>query len=277
MVYLNGAILPSREAMISPLDRGFLYGDGLFETMRSYGGKIHLLARHLARLRRSADHLLLPLPSDQDLVTALRATLEANGGGDLALRLTVSRGTGAIGDISGDMPTLLVTPRPLTQRDGRPEALITLSVWRSPPETGMAVKSLNYLTGAQAARELADAGVGEGILLTHEGWVAEGSVSNIFALRDDLLRTPPLSLGILDGITRRRVMELAGTIGIEVREERFTPEFLRSCRECFYTNSVREVVPVSSVDGHRVGDGDVGPVTRKLLDAYRREAPDEWM
>ena len=197
IIYLNGALLPASQARISPFDRGFLYGDGLFETMRSYNGRIHLLGRHLTRLRRGTELLGIVLPPDEVLIEALRSVIAANGGGDMALRLTVTRGPGgSVFDLSASVePTMLITTRPLPATTDQPERLITLSLRRSLPELGIALKSLNYLTVVACICGAKRAGVREGVLLTHDGWVAEGTVSNIFCVRDGALITPPLEWG----------------------------------------------------------------------------------
>jgi 4-amino-4-deoxychorismate lyase len=153
--------------------------------------------------------------------------------------------------------------------------LITLSARRNLPEIGVALKSLNYLTSVVAEREAAEAGAAEGILLTPEGWVAEGGKSNIFYVASGVLHTPPLALGILPGITRGRVIELAAELGVEVHESTFTREILASSDEVMYTNSVREIVPATLLDGIRIGAGEPGPITRQLQRAYRDEAPNE--
>jgi 4-amino-4-deoxychorismate lyase len=157
------------------------------------------------------------------------------------------------------------------------ERVITLSARHMLPEIGRRLKALSYLTAIYSARELAAAGVREGILRTPDGVVAEGSVSNLFALANDVLYTPPLELGVLAGITRGRVIELAREQGLEVRECAFDLEFFKRSDECFYTNSLRELVPIAAVDSSTIGSGASGPITMMLLDAYRREAPDEWI
>jgi 4-amino-4-deoxychorismate lyase len=279
-IFLNGAIVSESEGTISPFDRGFLYGDGLFETMRTYDGRVHLLRRHLARLIEGARHIGLSLPSEDSLREAIHATVAANGPGDMVVRLTVSRGP-AVGTLSvpagGDAATLLVTTRGIPARSsGRDDnALITLAARRMPPELGVPLKSLNYLTSAVSERAVIAAGAGEGVLLSPEGWVAEGGKSNLFCVTSGVLHTPPLTLGILPGITRGRVVEIAAAGGIDVRESLFPAEFLLSADEVMYTNSVREIVPVTSLDGMEAGGGRPGPVTLRLLRAYRGEAPNE--
>jgi branched-subunit amino acid aminotransferase/4-amino-4-deoxychorismate lyase len=276
-IYLNGMVMPVSDAKISPLDRGFLYGDGLFETMRSYGGGIHLLQRHLVRLQNGCSFLGIGLPPDSELIDALRAVVSANGAGDMVLRLTVTRGTGgsALDSSASDEPLILIVPRPTPTRDDQPERMITLNVRKVRSGFGVTLKSLNYLPVVVAAKELQAAGVREGVMLTEDNWVAEGTVSNIFSLLDGELFTPPLDLGVLPGITRNRVMELAKGEGIVVHEERFTAEELGMSDECFYTSSVREIVPVNKLDERQIGNGMTGPVTRRLQALYCAETPGE--
>jgi 4-amino-4-deoxychorismate lyase len=274
-IFLNGAVMPASDAKVSPFDRGLLYGDGLFETMRTYGGGIHLLGRHLARLRSGCDFLEIGLPSDEELIAALRAVVSTNGGGDMALRLTITRGVGgSVTDLSpGSEPLILIAPRPAPPRHDQPENIISLNVRRVPSGFGITLKSMNYLPIVVASRELHAAGVREGVMVTEEGWVAEGTVSNIFCVLDGELFTPPLDLGVLAGITRQRVIELARNDGIEVREERFTTNELTRSEECFYTNSVREIAPVGMLDDVQFRNGAVGPVTQRLIEHYCAETP----
>lgn len=271
-VWLNGGVIPLSEASISPLDRGFLYGDGLFETMRSYQGTIHLLDRHLRRFADGAAVLGLQLPANDDLREALYEVLIANNHADGRIRLTVSRGSS-----DGSESTLFVRSEPLLQSDGIPDAqqLIVFSRARQLPEIMPRVKSLNYLPEILARREVVEKGVQEGLFLSPDGSVAEGSVSNIFIVKDGRLMTPPLSLGILGGIVRGRVLELAEKEGVPVHEKTFSLAELNEADECFYTNSVREIVPVRAVHAATIGDGVVGEVTQLLYNSWCAELPDE--
>jgi len=289
-LWLNGAIVRSDEARISPLDRGLLYGDGLFDTMRAYGGRVHLLDRHLARLAHGAGLLGIPLPPRGELADAVRATITANAAIDAIVRITVTRGTGgSVFDTGRSIsPTILIHLRPLLQHqnisrndDGSRwspagEELITLSARHAAPEIGVRLKLLSYMTAIFSAPELREGDVREGLLLTDDGVVACGSVSNIFCVtRGGILRTAPLDLGVLPGITRGRVLELAAKLGIPSMETRFDLGVLLEADECFYTNAAREVVPVTALDGMPIGEGVPGPITLALADAYRAEAPDE--
>ncbi|MBS1914566.1 MAG: aminotransferase class IV [Bacteroidetes bacterium] len=278
LIYLNGSLLDAEHARVSVFDRGLLYGDGIFETMRSYSGRIHLLGRHLQRLRDGAGVLGIPIPADDALVEAIGMLIDANGIAEAVLRLTLTRGAGENldpGEAAGE-PTILITHKPLLHNDDLPrvERMITVRATHSPPAIGVRLKTLNYLPAVLAAGELRRAGAGEGLLLTSDGIVAEGTVSTIFSVRNGMLRTPPLELGVLPGITRGRVLEHARALGIEVREEEFDRASLIAGEECFYANSVRELVAVESLDGVRFATAP-GDVTRRLLEAYRSEIPEE--
>lgn len=278
LLYLNGSIIPVGQAHISPFDRGFLYGDGLFETIRIYDGKGYLLGRHLRRLASGLDYLGIGHPSERELEEAVQLTVAANGVGDAVLRLTVTRGTGgSVGEPGeSEAPTVLITLKPLLHKTdnnlpGGGEAIITLSALHVEPALGRRLKMLNYLTAIYSARELREAGVREGVLLTRDGIIAEGTVSTIFCIARGALFTPPLELGILPGITRERLLELAREAGVQVREERFGRAFLLDADECFYTNSVRELVPVVRVDDQVIGAGEPGELTRRLAELYRAD------
>ena len=249
-VYVDGSIEAVDEAVVSVEDRGFLYGDGLFETLRIEGGRLHMLGRHLRRLRDSAAMLELELPDDEVIIGALRATIDANKQGIGVARLTVTRGVG--GRLADDTPsaTLTVSLRPLLQViDSHAHAsLVILGVPHQPPVTPVRTKSVSYMASVLGARETARRGADERITLTREGHVAEGTVSNVFIVREGELLTPPISLGVLPGIARKRVIELAEARGIRVREQTFTALELLDADECFYTNAARGIVPVGRID-----------------------------
>ena len=276
-IYLNGQLVPADQATISPFDRGFLFGDGLFETIRCYRGQAHLLGRHLDRLERGAGVLGIAVPARPLLEGAIDSTVLANGGGDCVVRVSLTRGIGEhVMRINPETPpTLLITTKPLLHANdlSKPEAVIVLDVKHVPPAIGVRLKALNYMPAAVAARQLAAAGVREGVLLTAEGLVAAGTVSNLFCVLNGVLLTPPLSMGVLAGITRGRVLELAAAHGVEIGEMAFDLPTLAGAAEFFYTNSVREIVPVVALNAHAIGGGQVGPVTELLRQAYRAEAP----
>jgi branched-subunit amino acid aminotransferase/4-amino-4-deoxychorismate lyase len=279
-VWLDGAIVSAAEARISPFDRGLLYGDELFETMRAYGGRIHLFGRHLARLAAGASQLGIPLPPQEDLAAAVRATLTANAAADAVVRLTVTRGVGGTlhDPDPAAPPTLFIFLRPsppVIDDEGRGERIITLAARHRAPGAGERIKAIDYMTAVRSAPELRAAGVREGLLLCDDGSVACGTVSNIFAVIDGELRTPPLEVGILAGITRGRIIELAILGDVPFAPRAFDRVALLGASECFYVNSAREVVPVIAVDDHEIGGGLPGPVTLGLARAYREGLPDE--
>lgn len=288
-IYLNGRILDLEEARISPFDRGLLFGDGLFETMRVYTGRPHLEGRHLRRLRLSAELLGMAMPEAGELIEAIAATIGANELRDGVVRLTLTRGEGEslLEPVVGG-PTVMIHCKPLLHSGSLSpeEHVVVLPIRHVAPAIGRRVKALDYQSAAFVAPLMAAARVREGLVLTAEGLVAEGTVSSMFCLLDGVLWTPPISLGILDGITRARVLELAREAGLATREAAVDLATFLAADECFYTNSVREIVPIVSLgglDGHvaglrgdgerRVGDGTAGRITAELARRYRAEAP----
>ena len=274
-VYVDGSIEASDDAVVSAEDRGFLYGDGLFETFRIEGGRLHMLGRHLRRLRESAAMLELTLPDDDVIIGALRATIDANAQSVGVARLTVTRGAG--GRLADDTrsATLTVSLRPLLQvvDSHARAALVILGVPHQPPVTPVRTKSVSYLASVLGARETARRGADEGVTLTREGYVAEGTVSNVFIVRAGELLTPPISIGVLPGIARGRVIELAEARGIRVRELTFTALELLDADECFYTNAARGIVPVDRIDDRVLPSKN--SVTMMLRPAYDAEIASE--
>ena len=279
LVYLNGHFVPREEANVSVYDHGFLYGDGIYETMRAYGGKIFLLARHLSRLKRSADALALSLPLPIDKIgETLNEALTVNKLREAYVRIQVTRGTGEIGldPALCPAPTMVILVKPFKDY---PPALYEKGVnvaivgtrRNHPLSLDPAIKSTNFLNNILAKMESLQAGAYEGIMLNWKGYVAEGTISNIFAFRKRVLATPSLETGILDGITRDLVIRLAKQSKIDVEERLLRPRDLARADECFITNTTVEILPVTAIDGAPVGSGAPGPVTLKLLNAYRNE------
>ena len=276
IVYLNGSLIPVEKARISPLDHGFLYGFGLFETMRAYGGKVFRLEKHLDRLARSAETLGLP-PVTLDLRKAVMDTLYANKltSARARIRVTVSAGEGGIvpDPASYAGPTVLITagqyqpyPDPVYEKGFR---AILSSIRRNSQSPLTRLKSTNYLENLLAKQEAKAAGVDEAIFLNERDLLAEASMSNIFLVTDGVLKTPRLENGILPGITRDAVLELAQKLGIETIEEDIWLDELLEAQEAFLTNSLIEVMPLVKVAGKRIGTGKPGTLTGKLRDAYR--------
>lgn len=275
-VYVNGAITEPGSAMISVFDRGFLYGDSVYEVLRTAGGRSVDLDRHLQRLGRSAATIALELPPDATVRTAVSDTVAAAANPDSYIRIIVTRGGGPINldPASAERPSLLVIVAPLVMPAAdlytRGARLAIVGVERtSRRAVDPAVKSGNYLNNIMALAEAKRAGAYEALMLGPDGRVAEGSTSNVFAVRGGRCTTPFLSTGLLPGITRQRVMELAAAAGIVAEEGDLLPDDLRSADEVFITSSIRGVMPASHVDGQPIAGGVApGPVSRRLMSLY---------
>jgi len=276
LIYINGELVPRVEARISPLDRGILYGYGLFETMRSYGGHVFSLDQHLARLMHSAGKIGIDAGLDPvALRQAIYKTLEANERPDVRIRLTVLAGEGERG-LTLPKPGMLtiiivaeelVLPPPQAYKEGVRAAVV--STRRNSRSLLSGIKSINYLDSLVAQSEAVAAGADQAILLNERGFVAECSTSNIFLVVAEKLLTPSVESGILPGVTREEVIELALTLGIAVVEEEISLAVLLRADEAFMTNSIIEIMPITAVDGKPVGSGRVGEITEKLMRAYR--------
>jgi branched-chain amino acid aminotransferase len=279
-VSIDGALSPAAEARISALDDGFTLGDGVYETLRTYGGRPFHLDLHLQRLRASAGRIGIDIPQDDaELAARVDALLARGGHAESYLRLIVTRGPGDITYRFENLPPppVVIFARafagyPDTHHDpGIPVAIVPIR--RNPAEAAdPAIKSCSLLNSVLAAREAHARGALEGILLNVRGEVAEGHASNVFAVRRGVLHTPPLDAGILAGITRELVLRLARERGVEVHEAPLLPEELRSADEAFVTSSVREVMPIARIDGQPLGAGRPGPVTLALRQALREYA-----
>ncbi len=277
LVWLNGELVPQSEAKISVLDHGVLYGDGVFEGIRAYNGRVFRLEEHLKRLFSSAKTIGLDIPlSAEELSRAVCETVRANGLRDAYIRLVVTRGVGDLGldPRKCHKPTVFVIVDELAlypdefYENGL--ELITVSTRRnSPTALNPAIKSLNYLNNILAKIEVNRAGLHEGLMLSHDGHVAECTGDNIFMVCGEEVITPPVTAGILEGITRNVVMELAAGEGYRVTEKLFFLHDLYNADEVFLTGTAAEIVPVVKVDGRTIGEGKPGPVTRKLRQAFR--------
>lgn len=275
-VYLNNKIVPSAEAKVSVFDHGFLYGDGVYETMRVYDGVVFLIEEHLKRLHRSASLIGLDVPrSDDSIKGALYETLLANSLSDAYVRLTISRGYGEIGldpDLCKEPTFIIIAQKFKNYPRSYYEEGISLkiaSVRRNIKEAlDPQIKSLNFLNNILAKIEAGKAAANEAIMLNAAGHLAEGTISNIFFLKAGVLNTPAISCGILDGITRALVIDLALQNSIPVREGEFGPEELFGASEVFITNSTMEIMPVSKVDEVHF---KLGETARLLLAKYRKE------
>jgi len=275
IVYLNGCLMPLSQASISVLDYGFLYGFGLFETMRAYEGQVFRLDSHLNRLVRSAEVLGLSI-GVTDLKDAVMATLQANQLSDARIRITVSIGEGSmVPDPSTcQQPTVLILvgdyhpyPEQIYQKGFR---AVVSSIRRNSQSPLSRLKSANYMENMLAKQEARAAGVDEALCLNEKGLLAEASMSNIFLVNDGILRTPTEDSGILPGITREVVLELASQLGISTFEQDIRLDELSQTQEAFLTNSLIEIMPLTEIDGKPVGSGRPGPVTQRLMADYRK-------
>jgi len=282
IVYLNGSLLPRSRALVSVFDQGFLYGYGLFETMRAYGGKIFRQERHLERLLASSRVLGLEAAlGGIDLGRAVKDTLRANNLGDARLRLTVSRGEidSFPGPHTAPAPTVLVTARSYTPLPpeiyarGFKAGVSSYRRYSQSPLVGL--KATSYLLNVLAKMEAGASGLDEALLLNERGTITEGSTSNIFLVTAGPgLVTPPVASGLLPGITRQAVMELAAAQGIAVTEDEVSLADLGQFSQAFLTNSVMEIMPLVAVRDDTgkilpIGAGSPGELTGKLMAAYR--------
>jgi len=277
-VFIDGKIVDGPQASISVFDHGLLYGDGIFEGMRAYGGVPFALERHLARLARGARSLHLTIPGGiAGVREAIAGTLAADGGGDRYMRLVITRGDGPLGLDPTTCPrsrlvcivdTIAVFPKEKLQMG---LSLVTSSFRRPGPDVlDPRIKSLNYLNNVQAKGEARRQGADEALMLNAQGQVSEASVANVFVVNDGVLATPPTTDGCLDGITRATVMEMAGELGIPCLERTLGRTDFFGGDEAFLTGTGAGIVPIGMLDGETIGCGGVGPVTQRLTEAYRR-------
>lgn len=274
-IFLNDKLVEEAAACVSVFDHGFLYGDGIYETMRSYNGVVFMLDRHIERLGLSASLIRLAPPEEGFLKSAVYETIKSNGLSDAYVRITVSRGKGAIGLDPGlcSRPTFVVIAKefveypPQYYREGT-EVMLAKTQRNLVEALDPRIKSLNFLNNILAKAEAIDRGAYEAIMLNKDGFIAEGTVSNVFFVRDGRLCTPSPEAGILEGITREVVIGAAKADGINVVEGLFVPEDVFLAEEVFLTNTTGEIVPVSQLENRTYA---VGAMTRHLHDLYRAE------
>jgi branched-chain amino acid aminotransferase len=275
-IYLNGKLVPRSQAKVSVFDHGLLYGDGVFEGIRAYNGRVFMLDEHVTRLFHSAQAIALEIPLTRAaMARAVVRTCAANGLRDGYIRLVVTRGEGELGlnpylcrkaQIIIIAAGIQLYPKEVYETG---MSIVTAGTVRNHPEAvNPRIKSLNYLNNVMAKIEAINAGVMECILLNPQGYVAEASGDNVFAVRDGALVTPPSWCGALEGITRAVVMRLAGELGVPVRESVISRYDLWTADEVFLTGTAAEVISVTTIDRRRIGDGKPGPVTRRLCDAF---------
>jgi len=277
-IYISGKYFDKDNAKISVYDHGLLYGDGVFEGMRAYSGNVFRLTEHIDRLYESALAICLKIPmSKSDMIAAVNKTLEINSLKDAYIRLVVTRGAGSLGldpNRTSDPQIIIIADHialydPKFYEEGL--KIITASTIRNHPAAlSPRIKSLNYLNNIMAKIEGLQAGCMEAIMLNHKGEVAECTGDNIFIVKRGELLTPPKDAGILEGITRNAILELAQSLNIPTKEISLTRHDLFVADECFLTGSAAEVIPVVSIDNRSIHDGCVGPVTKKLMGEFKK-------
>lgn len=276
-VWLDGEFVQKNEAKVSVFDHGFLYGDGVFEAMRAYGGRVFRLQSHLQRLWESAKAIALKIPlSREKLTEKVLESLRKNKLKDAYVRLVVSRGEGDLGLDPRKCPhpqIIIITDKISIYPEELYEKGLEIAVVSTrrniPSALNPRIKSLNYLNNILAKIEVNLQGLPEAIMLNKDGYVAECTADNIFIVEGEALVTPPTWVGALKGITRGVVMELAQKEGISVQERTFTPAALYTSDECFLTGTAAEVIPVTKVDGRAIGNGIAGPITKRLIKKFR--------
>ncbi|APC09469.1 branched-chain-amino-acid transaminase [Neomoorella thermoacetica] len=277
IIYLDGEYVDEEEAKLSVFDHGVLYGDGVFEGIRAYDGRVFRLKEHIDRLYDSARHINLdPGLTKEEMTRVVLETCRRNNLRDAYIRLVVTRGKGDLGLDPRKCPrpsifciaaAIELYPAELYEKGLE---LVTLGTRRNSPDAlDPRIKSLNYLNNIIAKMEATRAGAPEGLFLNKEGYVAEATGDNIFIVKNGQLITPPPFVGLLEGITRNAVMELAAKAGIPVYEKVFTRHDVYVADECFLTGTAAEAIPVVKVDGRPIGNGQPGPITRDLIARYR--------
>ncbi|MDI3257525.1 MAG: branched-chain-amino-acid transaminase [Kyrpidia sp.] len=277
LIYLNGEFVDPKRAVVSVFDHGFLYGDGIFEGIRAYGGNIFRLRQHIVRLYESAKSILLQIPlTFEEMQRAVAETVRRNGLKDAYIRLVVSRGPGDLGldprNCSGANVIIIADQIKLYPQEFYDQGLrvVTVPTRRNNPDAlNPKIKSLNYLNNILTKIEAARAGALEALILNQDGYVCEGSGDNVFIVKNGRVITPPTYLGALEGITRNAIIEICRQEGIPVSEEPFTRHDVFVADECFLTGTAAELVPVVEVDGREVGRGVPGEMTKHLTEKFR--------
>ena len=279
-VWINGKLFDKADAKVSVYDHGLLYGDGVFEGLRVYNGKVFRLKEHIDRFYDSARHIWLEIPmSREQLTEAVLSTVKANDKRDGYIRLIITRGAGTLGldpRKTTDPQVIIIVDDislyPPELYDNGMEIVTAATVRNHPNALNPRIKSLNYLNNILAKIEAIRAGCHEAVMLNPNGEVAECTGDNIFVVKRGVLRTPPLNAGILEGITRNAVIELARAANIPVQEIVLTRHDIYSADECFLTGTAAEVIPIVKCDGRLIGTGKPGPVTRQLRERFFQTA-----
>jgi branched-chain amino acid aminotransferase len=280
-VYVNGAITAANDAVVPVYDHGFLYGEGVYETLRTYNRVPFLYDRHCVRLRASAKHLALDVPfADEELRAWIGDTIAAAGEmREAYIRILLTRG---VGDLNYDLkatpaPSLIIIVKPFDEPPARVFdegiRISLVSVLRNHPgSVNPIIKSNNLLNNALAMQEAHRRGADEGLMCNYRGELSECSQSNFFMVRDGVALTPKSQAGLLEGITRDFLFEVAEEIGVPMQRALLVPDDLASAQEAFITGSTRELSPVVRIDDRVIGSGKPGPITKRLLEAFRRRA-----
>ena len=278
-INVDGQLGSEKDRLLSPLDQGFLFGASVYETVRTYDGVPFLVERHLKRLRDSALALGFDIDeSDETLTRRVYETLEASGNAESSIRIVVSAGVGAIDYRQGSTkkPTIVIVVRPLPPfpeslyKDGATASFVSI-MRAGRGNLSPRIKSSNLLNNLMALRQAHERGAYEALMLNPKGEVCEGSMSNVFVVKDGAIATPPISAGILEGITRELVLSIAREGGFELEERILLPDELVGADEVFITASSRQVVPIVKVDEQPIADGRPGPVTQKLISLYHEK------
>jgi branched-chain amino acid aminotransferase len=278
-IYINGEFFDKDNAKISVFDHGLLYGDGVFEGLRCYNGKVFRLEQHINRLWDSAKSLAIEIPMTKDeMIAATQKAVLLNNVKDGYIRIIVTRGVGDLGldpFVCGPPQVIIIAAQLALYPKELYETgldIVTAGTMRMPPAAlNPRIKSLNYLNSIMAKIEALRAGCEESLMLNHKGEVSECTGDNIFIIKNGVLMTPPIDAGILEGVTRNVVLELAAKLGIPARETAFTRHDVFVADECFLTGSAAELIPVVSIDKRIIGNGKPGPITKQLLEAFHEE------
>jgi branched-chain amino acid aminotransferase len=279
-VYINGKFFDQADAKVSVFDHGLLYGDGVFEGIRVYGGKVFRLREHVDRLFDSARSIYLDIPlSREEMAEAITSTVKANAKQNGYIRVVVTRGAGSLGldpRKTTDPQVIVIvddiTLYPPELYENGLEIITAATIRNHPNALSPRIKSLNYLNNIMAKVEGVRAGCLEALMLNHKGEVAECTGDNVFLVKHGVLRTPPLDAGILEGVTRNAVLELARAADIPVEEVALTRHDVYTADECFLTGTAAEVIPVVKCDGRVIGAGKPGPITRQLRERFHQLA-----
>ncbi len=275
-IWINGKLFDKADAKISVYDHGLLYGDGVFEGICIYGGKVFRIKEHVERLYDSARSIALEIPlSRAQMAEAIESTVRANDKKEGYIRLVVTRGAGSLGldpRKTSDPQIIVIVDDivmyPPEMYEHGMEIVTAATIRSHPNSTNPRIKSLNYLNNIMAKLEGIRAGCHEALMLNYKGEVAECTGDNVFLVKHGILKTPPLDAGILEGVTRDAVMELANAAGIPVQEPTLTRHDVYTADECFLTGTAAEVISVTKVDGRPIGTGKPGPITRQLREAF---------